>query len=91
MAFIGKAERIVGRLSSEPLQKFRQAARGHGPIQPPDEHRTMQVRGLLVWSRRQAVDDWQVEIRIARAVLVDDGTAVVDEIQRAVDAPDAEG
>ncbi|MHB1217422.1 MAG: molybdopterin oxidoreductase family protein [Alphaproteobacteria bacterium] len=39
MGFIGKAERIVLHLYSEPLQKFRPAARGHGPIQPPDEHR----------------------------------------------------
>jgi sulfite dehydrogenase (quinone) subunit SoeA len=39
MGFIGKAERVVLHLYSEPLQRFRQAARGHGPIQPPDEHR----------------------------------------------------
>ncbi len=37
--WIPTAERIVLRLYSEPLQKFRLAAQGHGPIQPPDEHR----------------------------------------------------
>src|SRR5690606_41500484 len=27
------------RLYLEPLQKFRLAARGHGPVQPPESHR----------------------------------------------------
>jgi sulfite dehydrogenase (quinone) subunit SoeA len=39
MGFIGKADRIVLQLYSEPMQKFRLSARGHGAIQPPDGHR----------------------------------------------------
>ncbi len=39
MGFLGKAEPIVMQLYSEPVQKFRNAARGHGPIQPPDHLR----------------------------------------------------
>lgn len=37
--FIPKAEPVVLQLYSETLQKFRLAAQGHGPQQPPDEHR----------------------------------------------------
>ncbi len=36
---IGKPEPIIHQLYSEPLQKFRLAAEGHGAIQPPDSHR----------------------------------------------------
>ncbi|MCG8354929.1 MAG: molybdopterin oxidoreductase family protein, partial [Kiloniellales bacterium] len=36
---IGKADQIVMQVYSEVLQKFRLAARGHGKVQPPDEHR----------------------------------------------------
>jgi sulfite dehydrogenase (quinone) subunit SoeA len=39
MGFIPKAEQIVLQLYSEPLQKFRNAARGHGPLQPPAKDR----------------------------------------------------
>jgi anaerobic selenocysteine-containing dehydrogenase len=39
MGFIEKAEPIVLQLYSEPLQKFRLAAEGHGPVQPPERHR----------------------------------------------------
>ncbi|HET6522758.1 MAG TPA: molybdopterin oxidoreductase family protein, partial [Geminicoccaceae bacterium] len=39
MGFIDAAEPVVMQLYSEPLQKFRQAARGHGPVQPPDHLR----------------------------------------------------
>ena len=39
MGFIGHAEPIVLQLYSETLQKFRLAAQGHGPSQPPEEHR----------------------------------------------------
>ena len=39
MGFIAKAERIVLQPYSEAMQRFRQAARGHGAIQPPDAHR----------------------------------------------------
>jgi sulfite dehydrogenase (quinone) subunit SoeA len=35
MGFIPNTEQIVLQLYSEPLQKFRNAARGHGPLQPP--------------------------------------------------------
>ena len=37
--FIGHADPIIHQLYSEPLQKFRLAARGHGAVQPPDQHR----------------------------------------------------
>lgn len=37
--FLGRPEPIIHQLYSEPLQKFRQAARGHGDIVPPAEHR----------------------------------------------------
>ncbi|RVU37793.1 formate dehydrogenase [Hwanghaeella grinnelliae] len=39
MGWIPKAEQIVLQLYSEPLQKFRLAAQGHGALQPPEEHR----------------------------------------------------
>ncbi len=39
MGFIPKAEPIVFQLYSEPLQKFRLAARGHGPVVPPQADR----------------------------------------------------
>lgn len=39
MGLIDKAEQIVLHLYVEPLQKFRLAARGHGPIRPPQQHR----------------------------------------------------
>lgn len=39
MGFLGKAEPITMQLYSEPVQKFRNAARGHGAIQPPDSLR----------------------------------------------------
>ncbi|HEY0833099.1 MAG TPA: molybdopterin oxidoreductase family protein [Azospirillum sp.] len=39
MGFIGHADQIVLQLYSEPMQKFRLAAEGHGAIQPPDRLR----------------------------------------------------
>jgi anaerobic selenocysteine-containing dehydrogenase len=39
MGFVAKAEPIVFQLYSEPLQRFRLAARGHGPVQPPEAER----------------------------------------------------
>jgi anaerobic selenocysteine-containing dehydrogenase len=39
MGFVRSAAPIVIQLYSEPLQKFRLAAEGHGPIQPPDDLR----------------------------------------------------
>ncbi|MER2604208.1 MAG: molybdopterin-dependent oxidoreductase [Siculibacillus sp.] len=39
MGFVGHADQIVLQLYSEPMQKFRLAAEGHGPIQPPDHMR----------------------------------------------------
>ena len=30
---------IIFQLYSEPMQKMRLAARGHGAVQPPDQHR----------------------------------------------------
>jgi sulfite dehydrogenase (quinone) subunit SoeA len=37
--FMGRPDPIIHQLYSEPLQKFRLAAQGHGPKQPPAEHR----------------------------------------------------
>ena len=39
MGFIPNANPVTLQLYSETLQKFRLAALGHGPRQPPDEHR----------------------------------------------------
>jgi anaerobic selenocysteine-containing dehydrogenase len=39
LGFVGSTEPIVLQLYSEPLQKFRLAAQGHGAQQPPEEHR----------------------------------------------------
>jgi anaerobic selenocysteine-containing dehydrogenase len=39
MGFVGSADPIVLQLYSEPLQKFRLAAEGHGPVQPPNSLR----------------------------------------------------
>ncbi|MEJ2434666.1 MAG: molybdopterin oxidoreductase family protein [Pseudolabrys sp.] len=40
MGFVAKAGPIVFQLYSEPLQRFRLAARGHGAIVPPESERT---------------------------------------------------
>ena len=39
MGFIGSDDPVFLQLYCEPLQRFRLAARGHGPVQPPEEHR----------------------------------------------------
>src|SRR6202007_128500 len=39
LGMIDAAEPIVLQLYVEPLQRFRLAARGHGPVQPPETHR----------------------------------------------------
>ena len=39
LGLIGAAAPVALRLYLEPLQKFRLAAEGHGPVQPPDIHR----------------------------------------------------
>ena len=39
MGWIPEAKQVVLQLYSEPLQKFRLAAQGHGAHQPPDVHR----------------------------------------------------
>jgi len=39
VGFVPNASQIVLHIYSEPLQKFRLAARGHGPVQPPEAHR----------------------------------------------------
>ncbi len=40
MGFIGAPDPIVLQLYAEPIQKFRNAARGHGPVQPSENDRT---------------------------------------------------
>lgn len=39
LGFLDKPEPVILQLYSEPLQKFRLAARGHGAVQPPDAMR----------------------------------------------------
>ena len=39
MGWIGSSDQIVMQLYSEPMQRFRLAARGHGDTRPPEEHR----------------------------------------------------
>ena len=39
VGFIGKADQIILQPYCEPLQRFRLAAQGHGPIQPPERDR----------------------------------------------------
>ena len=39
MGFMSKPEPVIHQLYSEPLQKFRLAARGHGKVVPPTEHK----------------------------------------------------
>ena len=39
MGFLSKAEPILHQLYSEPLQRFRLAAEGNGPVQPPESER----------------------------------------------------
>ncbi len=39
LGLIGHADQIVLQVYSEPMQKFRLAARGHGDIQPPERER----------------------------------------------------
>ncbi|TIW45803.1 MAG: formate dehydrogenase, partial [Mesorhizobium sp.] len=40
MGFVTKAEPIVFQLYSEPMQRFRLAARGHGRVRPPEAERS---------------------------------------------------
>lgn len=52
MGFIGEAKQIILQVYSEPLQKFRLAAQGFGPVQPPDALRRRIEDGfdpLPVW------------------------------------------
>jgi anaerobic selenocysteine-containing dehydrogenase len=39
MGWLGHADPILHQLYNEDLQKFRNAARGHGSVQPPEAHR----------------------------------------------------
>jgi anaerobic selenocysteine-containing dehydrogenase len=44
--FLTSAEPVVFQLYNEPLQRFRLAARGHGPVLPPDAYRERVERYL---------------------------------------------
>lgn len=54
MGWIGSSDQIVLQIYSEPMQKFRLAAKGHGDIVPPAEHKA-RVEGyfdpLPTWYR----------------------------------------
>ncbi len=39
LGFLESPQPVILQLYSEVMQKFRLAARGHGPVQPPEEHR----------------------------------------------------
>src|SRR5690606_36031109 len=39
IGFIERPQQVILQLYSEPMQKFRLAARGHGPLQPPERDR----------------------------------------------------
>ena len=52
MGFVPSPDQIVMQLYSEPLQKFRLAAGGHGPVQPPEHLRERVARyfdPLPIW------------------------------------------
>ena len=52
LGFIARAEPVVLQVYSEVLQKFRLAARGHGPVQPPESDRARVERHfdpLPIW------------------------------------------
>ncbi len=52
MGWIPEAKAIIHQLYSEPVQKFRLAARGHGDRQPPERHRARVERyfdPLPIW------------------------------------------
>jgi anaerobic selenocysteine-containing dehydrogenase len=52
MSFLPKAEQIIFQLYSEPMQKFRLAAQGHGPTVPPEAERARIARyfdPLPIW------------------------------------------
>ncbi|MBZ8132042.1 molybdopterin oxidoreductase family protein [Afifella sp. IM 167] len=54
MGFLPKADQIVFQLYSEPLQRFRLAAEGHGDILPPQEERPRLIAAfdpLPIWYR----------------------------------------
>ena len=46
LGFIGKKEQIILQIYSEPLQKFRLAAEGHGNVAVPDSHRVRVAKYL---------------------------------------------
>ncbi len=39
MGFVATPDPVILQLYAEPLQRFRRAAEGHGPVQPPDDQR----------------------------------------------------
>ena len=63
MGFIPKAEQVIMQIYSEPLQKFKLAAEGHGEIQPPD-HLRERIRDyfdpLPIWY--QPIEETQVDL-----------------------------
>ena len=63
MGFIPKAEQVIMQIYSEPLQKFKLAAEGHGDIQPPD-HLRERIRDyfdpLPIWY--QPIEETQVDL-----------------------------
>ncbi|MBT8039938.1 MAG: molybdopterin-dependent oxidoreductase [Xanthomonadales bacterium] len=63
MGFIPKAEQVIMQIYSEPMQKFRLAAEGHGAIQPPDHLRERVQRyfdPLPIWY--QPIEEAMVDL-----------------------------
>ena len=64
MGFIPNADQIVMQLYSEPLQRFKLAAQGHGNIQPPEELRERIERyfdPLPIWY--QPIEETMVSLK----------------------------
>src|SRR3546814_13248711 len=59
LGFVGSTAPIVLQLYSEPLQKFRLAAQGHGAYRPPAEHRERVARYF------DPLQDWDEEFESA--------------------------
>jgi len=63
MGFIPKAEQVIMQLYSEPMQKFKLAAEGHGDVQPP-EHLRQRIRDyfdpLPIWY--QPIEEAMVDL-----------------------------
>jgi len=88
MGFIGKAEPVVLQLYSETLQKFRLAAQGHGPVQPPDAERERVATyfdPLPIW-----YEPFEgAQLQSARTERVEERTGRIDAVHGSTGSPPA--